>query len=507
MPKNDRTTPQKSINNQNVNKSSDHITIGDVDKGSAVATGRGASAHIRIFNVDIRLLPLVVLLLIIISALAYFLLRPTTPNEMTGEFNVAVAEFTVVNQDGSLINSEDGQALSDFLFQRLDTNFDELDLKKTIRYELWPPAYTGRIKGETRETRAEVAEELAQRIKAHVVIYGVITQAGDQSQFIPEFYVNYKGFEESEEITGQHELGSALRIKLPFEATQLQAIENPALSGRANALSLITIGLAYYSIDGFEQALDYFTQAEENRGWLQNAGKEIIYLLLGNANARLASKENSVEYLSPAFDHYDTALDINRTYTRAKVGQASVLYLIALGNPTDSSFETVDLDQLDEAATVFEDALNLGNPPASANIEAKVSFGLGQINLVHAQIAEGDWLAQAEAKFNQVVQEYENGNIRIIDLAGHAYARLAVIAYLQGNTDAAVDHYAHATQLVTPHYQSYYNTRLGEVYATANKIDLAIEAYNEAIKIAEFYGDEKSVVKYNKRLDGLKTEK
>jgi tetratricopeptide (TPR) repeat protein len=507
MAESKKTDRSKSTKKQNNSHSNDQISVGNIAKQAAVAVGRGARAQIRVFNVNIQLLPVVGLLLIIIGILTYFLLRPTIPEEMTGEFNVAVAEFTVVTDDGSPVSSEDGQALANFLFQRLDSSFAELDPQQTIRYEIWPPAYTGQIRGETREQRAEAAEALADRIKAHVIIYGVITESGDRSQFAPEFYVNYKGFEEGEEITGQHELGSTLRVRLPFEATQLQAVENPALSGRANALGLITIGLAYYSIDNFEQALAYFSQAEANKGWLENAGKEIIYLLLGNANVRLASKEKSDQYLSAALDYYNTALDINGAYTRAKVGQASALYLMALGDPTNPSFETVASDQLDQAATAFENALTLGNPPASANIRAKVNFGLGQIDLVRSQMADGDWLAQAEAKFKQVVQEYEQGNGRIIDLAGHAYARLALIASLHGNVDTAADHYTRATQLVTPYYQGYYYTRLGEVYARSEQIDQAIEAYDEAIKIAEFYGDAASVATYSKRLDELRRGK
>ncbi|MEJ2306441.1 MAG: hypothetical protein P8Y30_02660, partial [candidate division WOR-3 bacterium] len=54
-----------------------------------------------------------------------------------------------------------------------------------------------------------------------------------------------------------------------------------------------------------------------------------------------------------------------------------------------------------------------------------------------------DWIylyrPPIEARFEQVVQEYEQGNDRIIDLAGHAYARLAVIAHQRGNVDVAAD--------------------------------------------------------------------
>jgi tetratricopeptide (TPR) repeat protein len=484
--------------------SSDRITVGDIGEGAAVAVGRSARAITRIFNIDVRLLPVVVLLLAIVGVLAYLLLRPTAPEAMTSQFNVAVAEFIVVDQDGSPVRSKDGQALADFLFQRLQISFDELDLR--MPYELWPPAYTGRIEGGTREERAQAAEALAQRIGVHVIIYGVITQAGDRSKFAPEFYINYKGFAQVEEIAGQHELGSPLRILLPFDTAQFQGVENPALSARVQALSLVTIGLSYYATDDFERALDYFAQAEATESWLQSAGKEVVYLLLGSASARLAQTGKSTEYLEPASDYYDTALSINPTYARAQIGRAGVLYLVAMGDPTDQSFDTVDLVQLDEAAAAFEVALDLGNPPESANIETKVHFYLGQIDLVRALILGEDWLAQAEAEFEQVVQEYESGNVRVAELAGQTHARLGAIALLQENTNAAVEHYTRATELVTPYYQAYYYTRLGEIYAANGQTDLAIESYAEAIQIAEFYGDQESAAKYAARLNELEAE-
>jgi tetratricopeptide (TPR) repeat protein len=504
MEEHDEIDASEPTGDQGSRESSDRIAVGDIGEGTAVAVGRGARAITRVLNIDVRLLPVVVLLLAIVGVLTYLLLRPTVPKAMTGEFNAAVAEFVVVDQDGSLVRSEDGQALADFLFQRLQIGLGELDLR--IPYALWPPAYTGRVIGDTREERARAAEALAQRIGAHIIIYGVITQANDRSQFSPEFYVSYKGFEEGEEIAGQHELGAPLRVALPFEAAQFQGVENPALSARVEALGYITIGLSYYATDDFERALEYFRRAEATEGWLQTAGKEVVYLLLGNASARLASKAKSINSLETPYDYYDTALDINPAYARAKVGQASVLYLMAMGDPTDQSFDTVDLHQLDEAAAAFEAALDLGNPPESASIETKVSFGLGQVDFVRALATGGDGIAQAEAEFKQVVQDYESGNERVAGLAGHAHARLGAIARLQGNTSAAIEHYLRATELAPPHYQAYYHTRLGEIYAAAGQTDLAIEAYVEAIRVAEFYGDQESAAKYAARLSELKAE-
>jgi tetratricopeptide (TPR) repeat protein len=429
------------------------------------------------------------------------------PMESGYKFNVVVTEFTVLNENGSAIRSADGLALANNLHQQLEFNFDELDLG--IPYDIRPPAHTCRIKGRTREERERTAAGLAERINADVIVYGVVTDAGEQSRFFPEFYVNYKGFEEGGEITGQHELGKELRVTLPFDDKHFSPVDNPVLAVRTEVLSLITVGLAYYSIDDFEKASDYFSQAEAMEGWY--AGKEVLYLLLGNASSRRASQENSTEYLDATAAYFDTALTINPAYARAMVGKAGVLYLQAMGDPNKRPSEEIDLDKLDEAAAHFKAALELGESPASANIEAKVHFGLGHVyvgRLLYALDIGNDWaasLAKARDEFQEVVQEYKDGNIQIANLAGHAYARLGMMARVEGETEKAVELYASAIELVSPYYQSYYYTRIGEVYCGAQKMELAIESYEEAIDIAIFYNvKEQVVITYTQRLEELR---
>ncbi len=133
-----------------------------------------------------------------------------------------------------------------------------------------------------------------------------------------------------------------------------------------------------------------------------------------------------------------------------------------------------------------------------------MDFGLGQIHLARAIVVGGDWMAQAETEFKEVVQAYEAGNTRIKDLAGHAQARLGAIALLEGNAGGAIEHYTRATELVSPYFQAYYCTRLGEIHAVAGDLDLAIKAYTEALSTAEFYGDGESATKYAARLNELR---
>ena len=448
-----------------------------------------------------------ILSFILITALptAWFIFNEVIPSlqpqVMSGEFNVAVAEMTVIDENGATIRSEDGEAVSEFLYTRMEIGFEELNLHD-IRYEIWGPKQTGRVRGNTPEERSIAAQQLSEDINADVIIYGVIT-IKQPAQFSPEFYVDYKGFEQIEDITGEHKLGSAMSITLPFELTQMQAIENPALSARANALSLITIGLAFLSVDDVHEASDYFHQAEQVEGWFTSAGKEVVYMLLGNAYSRQASIEKSDEYINAARDNYTRALEINPGYGRAKIGLAGVVYLNALGNPNDASFKNVDLEMLDRAEALFEEADKIENVPESANIQTKSAFGLGQIYFVKAQILGEDWIESAKNEFSMVIEDYEAGDERISELASHAYARLGLLKWLEGDTEKAIEYYQKAIEIASPFYQGYYYGTIGEIYATTNRLDQAKEAYTEAIRIAEFYGDEASATKYAEKLNRL----
>jgi tetratricopeptide (TPR) repeat protein len=448
-----------------------------------------------------------ILSFILITALptAWFLYNEVIPSfqpqVMSGEFNIAVAEMTVIGESGDITRSKDGQAVSEFLYTRLEGGFEELNLHD-IRYEIWGPQQTGIVKGDTPEERSAAAQKLSKDKNADVIVYGVITSS-EPARFSPEFYVDYEEFEQIEDVTGEHKMGSAMRIDLPFELTQMQVVENPALSARANALSLITIGLAFLSVDDTDQASNYFHQAEALDGWFKSAGKEVIYMLLGNAYGRQASIEKSTEYLSTAGQNYETALEIDPAYGRAKIGLAGVLYLMALGDPNDASFDNIDLEMLDQAEKLFEEASDLENTPESANISTKSAFGLGQIYFVKSQTQGDGWIERAKNEFNIVIEDYEAGDVRLREIVSHAYARIALIAWLEGDIDTAVEFYRKAIEVASPFFQGYYYASIGEIYTTANRIEEAREAYSEALRIAEFFGDEESANRYAEKLKAL----
>jgi hypothetical protein len=261
----------------------------------------------------------------------------------------------------------------------------------------------------------------------------------------------------------------------------------------------MTIGLAYYSVDDFENALTYFNFAEGEKRWFATAGKEIIYLLLGNTYSRLASKEQAPKYLPYAEQNYDKALKLDDDYDRALVGQAGVVFLKAQGDPSDPKY---DREGLEQASYLLDKALILKGQDDTANIETKVHFLRGQIAFVKyiAQIEGKDSLNESYSEFLSVVSDYESGEYRVKNLASHAYARLGLISSLQADVDVSISNIEKAIEIASPFYKGEYYALLGDVRCDNQQTDLALQAYHEALSIAEAYADEKRTYEYNTKI-------
>jgi tetratricopeptide (TPR) repeat protein len=335
-----------------------------------------------------------------------------------------------------------------------------------------------------------------------------VIQVGEYSELFPKFYVNSRGFEQASELVGEHRLGDSLRVPLPFNETTLQDVENPALSARIKALSLLVIGLAYSSTDQLDKAVQYYQAAEQVEGWLKTSGKDVLYLLEGNAYLRWASIDKDTTYLPLAENAYRTALEINPGYPRALMGQGGVLYLRALGDPFDNSPSSIDLALLREAEDDFRAALTAGaSPTDNANLGIKAHFNLGQCYLARSQVEGNSLLPEAVAEFQIVTQTFETGNLQVQEMASQSYARLALINKLVGNLESAIDLYQKAIAVSSPKYQAYYNAKLAEVLASMGRTDDAIAALEEAIKISESYVDSDAVESYTQQLIELKNKK
>jgi tetratricopeptide (TPR) repeat protein len=422
----------------------------------------------------------------------------------SSKFTIAMSPFVTVKANGSVRTTADGRELARLLYTRLESGFDDLAID--VPYELRSPDESCPVKGSSREERAAAAEAWAATIEADVVIYGAILEEAESAQLQPEFYVAYRGFTEASELVGPHELGRPLHVALPVQPQDLQGVTDHPINARAKALSLVTLGLASYAVDDYEQALAYFTAADAVPNWPQSAGKEVLYLLMGNTCSRLAAATLDNAYVDEALDYFDQALEIAPDFARALVGEASAVYQLALGNLQTRQGSQVDLDLLDEAEALYRQAATIPAPEA-AEIDMKIHFGLGQVFLVrhYLQAEGGDWLAQARAEFQAMVDRYEAGGVRNREVVGHAYARLGLIAnQFDQDATAAIPLYLEAIALVTPRWQAQYQIDLGDLYAAMEDVEQARAAYEEAQAIAELFGNEEMMARAEARLVGLR---
>jgi tetratricopeptide (TPR) repeat protein len=477
-----KSTPQSQPDTRIDVKGSDNVIV---------TASKSIAANIRVvFHGNWRPFAAVLFVVALLLATILWYVVPREACEFNGEFNVAVAEFVVQDENGNPIQSDQGRNLANTITSQIKANFSEMRLDTVTSYTICGPEQTGTIQTE------DHAREFAGSTNATLVVYGTIKQSNDLSFFTPRFFVSHSAFKEAEEITGQHELGNDVPGKLD---SAMILIESPGVQARVDGLSMLTIGLVYYSVDRLEEALEYFKKAD-NPAWV-GSGKETVFLLTGNVYIQQASNIKDFSNLSVAEEYYQEALDINPRYGRAMIGQANVVYLRAYVE------KDCDPAELEAAAALLEQALGLEGQPASANIESKVHFYRGQLALIRddCQLPGDDWASIAEQEFTWVTARYEadknsNAPKSIQYFASHAYARLGYLAYQRNDADSAIAHLQSAVALASPIYQAEYSSLLGDVYVAMGQTENAIESYQQAIAIAIGNGDAESAQKYREKL-------
>lgn len=378
------------------------------------------------------------------SLLVYQALHPPRPERMSGDFRIAVAGFT---ERGTSWDSKIGLRFAEDLHEELKSALKEIDSDTEVA--IWGPHQVDRIGGRDDDERAIVAEEIADDIEADVLVYGWVDTTGPVWKISPEFYINAKNSYEAKEIGGQYNIGT------PIDATARdfadRRVVNEELLARTRAMANITAGLTYYYAGyrdpgKFEQALTYFQKAEEVEGWEDREGKQVLYLLIGNA----AGKTDDFEM---AQTYHQKALDVDPQYARAHLGLASVYYMLALeparvsGDPTDTN-----LDLIARAIDTYRQADRSANKPPLSDIPTKVHFGLGQSHFArayaHFYVGMEEAFDTAVTEFQAVIKEYGDGaNPRVRVQAAESHARLGLIYKLSGHPDLAVEEYQIAASL------------------------------------------------------------
>ena len=131
---------------------------------------------------------------------------------MTGDINVAVAEFGEIDAQGRTIRSPAAAGLATSVWKEMDDELNALtgSVGDAFIVEVRPPDQVRRI-GARRRASAERAEKLADDINADVVVYGNLKSGAETDDFVPEFWVSVRQLSDAEEVRGQYGYGSALQ--------------------------------------------------------------------------------------------------------------------------------------------------------------------------------------------------------------------------------------------------------------------------------------------------------
>ncbi len=346
------------------------------------------------------------------------------PSKMTGNFNVAVAQFGEIQENGSIKSSLHAEKISSTLFGFLDSEYQAsgLGLDVQISHKNMPLI----------QEDAQ-AKELAKKVNADIVIYGNVFVQGNSAEFSPRFYVAERP--DTKELTGQEELANPIAFNLSQLGTQDQV--NAEIRARTAILLNFTKSLIYVSKKDSDSALRAVQTAITTAEKLPRpfAGQEVLYLLA----AKILTGQNETD---KANEMLDQSLILNPNYARAYLARGNIYYIQANNSNFDSQL-------LEKAKAQYELAYQATDQPESAYIPIKAHAALGNIFVVLAQKDNDQNLfSEAIKNYKYVVDEYQRTQDPYLkSYASIAYFGLGAAYERQGKVQDAVDSYKKASEL------------------------------------------------------------
>lgn len=401
------------------------ITGGQVDQIVNVARlgvlNLTVKRYLYVFKDVAQLVVFLVAVVVVGIAVGYAVWRAQQPQVMTGDFNIAVADFGEVDSDGRLRVTSDSSKISRALANYLDSEYTSGDfgLQVQVSHDRMP------LVEEDRQAR-----QLADDVNADLVIYGTLLGDGRRARLLPRFWVDPNP--DLTEVSGQN----SLEAPISYEPARLAdtGYLTETLRNNAAILVLFTRALVSYNVDNLDAAalsLDLaLREAQEDF-----PGKEVLYLL----GSSIARRQGQYDL---ALQRADSALTLNPEYARGYLAGGNVYYDVVT---LEDNWEREDL--LDEAEQWYLLALEADDAAAGAYIDEKTSVALGSILLIKAQLRDDPLLyQQAMGYLTRVVAGYEASQDErfradIGQVAALAYHGLGAAAHRQGDLEQAKRYY------------------------------------------------------------------
>jgi len=368
----------------------------------------------------------------VLAVTTFFLFfRPSPPEStpMGSGFNVAVAQFTAFDVQGRESSTEASNTISQWLFSTLENSRDRLP--EALQVELRGPDDIGMIRGAYPEARVNSAAEIANKYNAAVVIYGTVTGSENPYLLNIDYYVRDSAFAFGSEIAGPGRLGEPVAFNLPLTPASLTAV-NAKLNARVVVLQYVVSGLSNLFIQRYDRARLDFTDALDVPDWAETEGHEVVYLLRGAASLEAYDPLTNPDPLAEAEADFIRARQLAPHYARAYLGLGAVALEQAKGTDL-AACGTAEINpaQLVDAAGLYQTGLSAIDQPATAYVEAKAYYGLGQAHLLGWGAGIPDWSGvEAQRYFEEVLRLYEQADYppTLLSLAAYARAQLGLLA-------------------------------------------------------------------------------
>lgn len=344
------------------------------------------------------------------------------PRKMNGDFNIAIAQFGEITDDG-IKPTALSTKIGDSLLSYLESEF------KASNFGLTVDVSNQNMPLITEEASAR---KLADRTGATIVIYGNVYVQGEEAKLSPHFYVSQE-FDASE-LTGEAELAEPIIFSLATIEDRDQVEQDLKL--RSAILVNFTYSLIYLADQNFVDAIVFaqeaIKEAEASADSLN--GEENLYLVAARIETVQKNYDNANRLL-------DQALVINPNYARAYIARGNIYY----GQAT--RVDPIDNSLLEDALVEYQLAYEAQDQPLGANIPVKAHVSIGNINLLQAQIASDgtNLYANAIEHYRFVIEQYERSHqTSIQELAAQSYFSMGFAYERIGNLQDAIQAYERA---------------------------------------------------------------
>jgi tetratricopeptide (TPR) repeat protein len=246
---------------------------------------------------------------------------------MTGDFNVAVAEFAVLDESGRLTNDDrdGGHDGGRRISEQIGVNLSG-EAGSDVRIWYDGAGSEGHIPvgivGEGFDGATDPAE-VAEQINADMIIYGMVEPAGEFSDLSVRVYARPQFGADFGNVVGNYDLATRIPV---FDPAQPREEVWRQLDPVARAAGRLMLGLRQELLGNQAIALEHFERAVE-----LTPESDVAHYFVGQENFYLAQAgEGDVSaYWAAAEAAFTRALELNPENARALIGQAGLHFLAA----------------------------------------------------------------------------------------------------------------------------------------------------------------------------------